>query len=130
MIVLDASSVVDLLLSPSTIAPAWRGILGPDESLHAPQLLDLEVTQVLRRCVLSRMLTAERAGQAVEALRTLRVRRHSHLPLLARVWQLRHNLTAYDAAYVALAEELGATLVTRDAKLASATGHRARIDLV
>jgi predicted nucleic acid-binding protein len=130
MIVLDASSVVDLLLSPSTIAPAWRRILGPDESLHAPQLLDLEVTQVLRRCVLARMLTAERAGQAVEALRMLRVTRYSHLPLLARVWQLRHNLTAYDAAYVALAEELGATLLTRDAKLASATGHRARIELV
>jgi predicted nucleic acid-binding protein len=130
MIVLDASSVVDLLLSPSTSAPAWRRILSPDESLHAPQLLDLEVTQVLRRCVLSRMLTEDRAAQAVEALRALRVIRHSHLPLLARVWQLRHNLTAYDAAYVALAEELGATLVTRDAKLASATGHRARIDLV
>jgi predicted nucleic acid-binding protein len=130
MIVLDASSVVDLLLAPAAFAPAWRRFLDPEESLHGPQLLDLEVAQVLRRCVLSRMLTAERAGQAVEALCMLRLTRHSHLPLVARVWQLRHNLTAYDAVYVALAEELGATLITRDAKLASSTGHRARIELV
>ncbi|MFZ0861368.1 MAG: type II toxin-antitoxin system VapC family toxin, partial [Candidatus Sulfotelmatobacter sp.] len=99
------------------------------ESLHAPQLLDLEVTQVLRRLVRERAVSAHRADEAIRDLLDLRINRYPHFVLLARIWQLRQNFSAYDAAYVALAEKLGAALVTRDGRLASASGHGASIEL-
>src|SRR4029077_21231106 len=105
-------------------------LLDPRDSLHAPHLLDLEVAQVLRRYVYRREITASRGQTSLELFAKFPIRRYSHEPLLARIWSLRANLTAYDAAYVALAEGLGATLLTRDAALAAAAGHTADIELI
>ena len=129
MIVLDASAVVELLLG-TLGAEAVERRVARARSLHAPSLLDLEVAQAIRRFCATGQLRAERGGQAIAELADLPVRRYPHTPLLGRIWQLRTGITAYDAAYVALAETLGAPLVTRDRRLAQARGHRARIDLV
>jgi predicted nucleic acid-binding protein len=99
-------------------------------SLHAPHLLDVEVAQVLRRYAARGELTAARGVEALADLAAFPLTRYPHDLLLARIWALRENLTAYDAAYVALAEALRAPLVTRDERLASAPGHRATIELV
>jgi predicted nucleic acid-binding protein len=99
-------------------------------SLHAPHLLDLEVLHVLRRFERRGILEPSRAAEAVEDLLDLPLTRYPHDALAGRIWELRGGITAYDAAYVALAEALGAPLLTRDAALAAARGHRARIDLV
>lgn len=85
--------------------------------------------QVLRRLAFEGVVTARRADQAFADLLDLRVTRYPHVVLLPRVWHLRHNLSAYAAAYIVLAEELGGTLVTRDRRLAAAKGHAARIEL-
>ena len=111
MIVLDASAVVELLLQTSEGLGVGQRIYSQDELLHGPHLLDLEVAQALRRCVQEAKISAERAAEALEDLQALRLLRHPHHRLLPRIWQLRHNLTAYDAAYVALAEQLHATLL-------------------
>jgi len=129
VIVLDASVIVDLLIrAPGAEAIERR--LARDRSLHAPALLDLEVAHVIRRYCADRQLPVRRAHEAVAGLLNLPARRYPHTPLLERVWELRTNLTAYDAAYVALAEVLDAPLLTRDRRLAATRGHRARIDLV
>jgi predicted nucleic acid-binding protein len=129
VIVLDASAAVDWLLQSPPGLRIERRIYSRNESLHAPHLIDLEVAQVLRRLVHENTISAPRAGQAIQDLLDLRVTRYPHFVLLPRIWQLRHNLTAYDAAYVALAEELGAALISRDSRLASASGHSASIEL-
>ncbi|MGB2665656.1 MAG: type II toxin-antitoxin system VapC family toxin [Candidatus Acidiferrum sp.] len=129
MIVLDASAAVDWLLQTSAGQSIERRIYSRNETLHAPHLLDLEATQVLRRLSLQRIVSANRVDEAVRDLLDLRVTRYPHLVLLPRIWQLRHSFSAYDAAYVVLAEKLGATLVTRDARLASVTGHVALVEL-
>ena len=129
MIVLDASGAVDWLLQTSAGRQIEKRIFSRAESLHAPHLLDLEVAQVLRRLVWETAVSARRAEEAIRDLLDLRVTRYPHFVLLPRIWQLRHNLSAYDAAYVALAEELGATFITRDARLAAASGHTARVEL-
>lgn len=130
MIVLDASAMLDWLLQTTIGSKIEQRIYARRELLHAPQLLDLEVAQVLRRFVQEGTVSADRADVAVSDLLAARVTRYSHRVLLPRVWQLRHNLTAYDAAYVALAELLDATLITRDRKLSSAPGHRARVEVI
>ncbi len=99
------------------------------ESLHAPHLLDVEVAQVLRRYVREKALTAERAEQALEDLSDLPLNRYPHDFLIPRVWELRASLTAYDALYVSLAEALEAPLLTCDRRIASASGHHARIEV-
>ena len=129
MIVLDASAAVDWLLQTSAGQSIEKRIYSRNETLHAPQLLDLEVTQVLRRLALQRVVPVLRADEAVRDLLDLRITRYPHLVLLPRIWQLRHSLSAYDAAYIVLAEKLGAVLVTRDGRLASASGHAAAIEL-
>jgi predicted nucleic acid-binding protein len=129
MIVLDASAAVDWLLQTSKGQSIENRIYSRNETLHAPHLLDLEVTQVLRRLALQRVLSVHRANEAVRDLLDLRITRYPHLVLLPRIWQLRHNFSAYDAAYIALAEKLGSILVTRDARLASASGHAAAVEL-
>lgn len=122
MIVLDASAAVDWLLQTSSGQQIEKRIYSRNDSIHAPHLLDVEVAQVLRRLVREAVISAQRAEEAVEDLADLRVTRYPHFVFLSRVWQLRHNLSAYDAAYVALAESLSATLITRDVRLASASG--------
>ncbi len=129
MIVLDASAAVDWLLQTPAGRLVENRIYSRNETLHAPHLLDLEVAQVLRRLVAQGVVTGFRAQQAVEDLLDLRITRYPHDVLLSRVWQLRHNFSAYDAAYITLAEELGAVLVTRDGRLASHSGHSASIEL-
>ena len=130
MIVLDASAAVDWLVQSSAAPRIERRIFARNQSLHAPELLDLEVAQVLRRLAREGVLTVSRAEAAIDDLLDLRINRYPHSVLLPRIWQLRHNISAYDAAYVVLAEELHATLVTRDSRLASVPGHRAAIEVV
>lgn len=129
MIVLDASAAVDWLLQTSAGQQIEKRIYSENESLHAPHLLDVEVVQVLRRLVREAVISAQRAGEAISDLADLRVTRYPHFVFLSRIWQLRHNLSAYDAAYVALAEKLDATLVTRDARLASASGRAVAVEV-
>lgn len=130
MIVLDASALVELLLGTSLGRTIAERIADPATSLHAPHLADVEVAQALRRCVREGDLDAPSAASALEDLRALDVQRHSHEPLLDRVWALRDNLTAYDAVYVALAEALHTTLLTCDGRLARAPGMARRVELV
>lgn len=129
MIVLDASATVDWLLQTPAGQHIEHRIYSARESLHAPHLLDLEVVQVLRRLVREGTVPANRADEAVRDLLDLRLTRYPHFMLLPRVWQLRHNFSAYDAAYVGLAEKLRAPLITRDGRLAAAPGHTAIIEL-
>src|SRR2546430_16973309 len=129
MIVLDASATVDWLLQTPAGQHIERRMYSARESLHAPHLLDLEVAQVLRRLVREGTVPANRADEAVRDLLDLRLTRYPHFMLLPRVWLLRHNFSAYDAAYVGLAEKLGAPLITRDGRLAAAPGHAAIIEL-
>jgi predicted nucleic acid-binding protein len=130
VIVLDASAVVELVLATDVGQEVARRIADPALGLHAPQLLDVEVAQVVRRYELTGQVTGERGRLAIESLAALDVERHDHAPLLPRIWALRLNLTAYDAAYVALAELLDAPLLTRDRRLATAPGHSARVVVV
>ncbi|HEU4630016.1 MAG TPA: type II toxin-antitoxin system VapC family toxin [Gemmatimonadaceae bacterium] len=130
MIVLDASAALELLLRGPAAAAIAARVFRPRESLHAPQLLDLEVAQVVRRYWLAGDLSADRGREALTDLADLPLERYPHEPLLSRIWALRHNATAYDAAYLALAEALGAPLLTRDARLASVPGVAAEVDVV
>jgi predicted nucleic acid-binding protein len=130
VIVLDASVVVELVLGTSTGRDVADRIADSRLGLHAPHLLDVEVAQVVRRYVLLGQVTAERGRQALDHLLAFDVERHPHDALLPRIWALRDNLTAYDAAYVALAEVLDAPLLTRDQAFVGAPGHTARIELV
>ena len=129
MIVLDASAAVDWLLQTSSGMRIEKRIYAHSESLHAPHLLDLEVIQVLRRLTQQGVVSGTRADEAVRDLLDLRVTRYPHLVLLPRIWQLRHNFSAYDASYVVLSEKLDAPLITRDRRLASTAGHGATIEL-
>jgi predicted nucleic acid-binding protein len=104
-------------------------IFAANETLHAPHLFDLEIAQVLRRYVRSGALSAQRGAEALNDLVDFPLTRYPHFVLLARIWQMRHSLTAYDSAYLALAEALDATLVTRDRALAK-TGSQARIEVI
>jgi predicted nucleic acid-binding protein len=129
LIVLDASATVEWLLQSSAGQLIDARIRSRKETLHAPHLLDVEVTQVLRRLSWQGLISGQRADTAVQDLQDLRVVRYPHFLFLPRVWQLRHNLSAYDATYIALAEQLAASLVTRDGRLATASGHLAVIEL-
>jgi predicted nucleic acid-binding protein len=129
VIVLDASAAIDWLLQTSAGQRIEKRIYSHNESLHTPHLLDLEVTQVLRRMVREGAITAHRADEAIRDLLDLRITRYPHFVLLPRIWRLRHNFSAYDAAYIVLAEQLGAALVTRDGRLASAPRHALTIEL-
>ncbi|MBL0169657.1 MAG: type II toxin-antitoxin system VapC family toxin [Gemmatimonadaceae bacterium] len=128
--VLDASVVVELVLASQAGTAAMARLVADNALLHAPELLDIEVLHVLRRAALLGQLTPQRAEQAIGVLESLPLTRHPHAPLRRRCWQLRANFSAYDAAYVALAEGLGARLMTRDARIARAPGLGAVVELV
>lgn len=119
MIVVDASVLLPALADDGITGEKVRARLVEDE-LAAPELIDLEILSVLRRLVAADRLRLLRARQAVAALESLPLARHPHRPLLRGVWALRDNVTAYDAAYVALAAALDATLLTADVRLAGA----------
>lgn len=129
MIVADASIILDLLLRTSSAAEIEARLFRRGETTHVPALLDVEVAQVLRRYVARGELKSARAEEALALLIGFPMERYTHEPLLPRIWELRENLTAYDAAYVALAEGLRAPLLTCDARLAKAPGIRATVEL-
>ncbi|HJU16850.1 MAG TPA: type II toxin-antitoxin system VapC family toxin [Stellaceae bacterium] len=130
MIVVDASALIEALLRTPAAEAVEQRLFDARRTLHAPHLLDVEIAQVVRRYAAAGDIDAERGRAALADLADFPLRRYPHDLLLPRIWELRHNLTAYDAAYVALAEALDAPLVTRDRHLAAASGHHARVDLV
>ncbi len=101
-----------------------------DETLVAPELVDLELVSVWRRHVAAKLMAARRAAGAVADLADLPLRRSSHQPLLQRIWELRHVVTPYDAAYIALAEALDVVLVTADACHSRASGIHWEIEAI
>ena len=130
MIVLDASSAVAVLLNLGTGASGIRERMDrADGGLHVPHLFEVEVMNVLRRYALNDTLSTERARLALNRLYDMRVTRYPHTTLLPRIWELKDDITAYDAAYVALAESLEAPLVTRDERLSRAPCIRATVEL-
>ncbi len=130
MIVLDASAAVEWLLARNAAAAVADRFRDPDVTVHAPSLLGVEVAAALRGLVLGRHTTAGRASIALTDLTSAGIELHDPTPLLPRAWDLRTNLTPYDAVYVALAEVLDAPLVTLEARIAGAPGLRAEIDVV
>jgi predicted nucleic acid-binding protein len=128
MIVLDASTAIELVMG-SKIGESVRDRILAEE-VAVPHLIDVEVLHVLHRYERVSKITNHRAGRALSDLLALPMTRYPHTPLLPRMWQLRGNLSGYDAAYVALAELFEATLLTCDAKLAASPGHRARIEAI
>ncbi len=129
MLVTDASALVRAIADDGAGGELARARLH-GETLHAPELVDLEVMSVLRRLLATGRLDAHRAALALGALADLPLVRGSHLRLLPRVWELRNNVTPYDAVYVALAEALDADLLTADARLAAAPGLRCRVTVL
>ena len=129
MIVVDASVVVTALLVGSEEGDAAREALR-SEAAHAPHLLDVEVTSAVRRWVLAGRLTVEEARSSIRDLGDLAITRHGHEPLLDRVLELRDVVSAYDGTYVALAELLGATVVTGDRRLSRAPGLRCPVSVI
>jgi predicted nucleic acid-binding protein len=128
--VIDASAVLEVVLRTTAGAAIEDRLFDRAASLHAPHLIDVEVAQVLRRYARSGEVDARHCRAALTDLTDLPITRYPHDLLLPRVWELRENLTAYDAVYVALAEVLDAPLLTHDRRVAAAPMHRARIELV
>lgn len=126
----DASALLETLLRTPAAAAVEERLFDVGQTLHAPHLIGIEVAQVLRRYAATGQIGPGRCRDALIDLSDFPLHRYPHDVLLPRVWELRHNLTAYDAVYVALAEALDAPLLTRDRRLATAPGHRAHIDLV
>lgn len=128
MVVIDASAVAELLFN-RPVAARLRERLSGESELHAPHLIDLEVMQVLRRALRRGALTEAGAADALKDFKELRLTRYPHIPFLDRIWDLRANVTAYDAAYLVLAEVLDAPLVTTDGRLSRAPGLRAAVEV-
>jgi predicted nucleic acid-binding protein len=130
MIVVDASALLELLLQTSRGERVEARLFRAEDELHVPHLVDVEITQGLRRLVRSGEVSSGRADEAIADLADLDLHRHPHLDLLGRAWKLRDNISAYDAMYVALAEAIEAPMITCDGPLAKAPGHRARIEVI
>ena len=130
MIVVDASAIVDLLLQTTDAALVEERMSAHANDWHAPHLIDLEVAHAVRRHAAAGVIDGPRGRQILTRLFDLRLMRYPHERLMPRIWDLRHNITAYDAAYIALAEWLCAPLLTRDHRLANAGGHTARIEVI
>jgi predicted nucleic acid-binding protein len=131
--VIDASATIEWVLQTPKGAEVDARIFqkrGESPRLHAPHLLDVEVAQVLRKHVAKGLVSAVRGATALQDFLQIPLLRYPHEFLLERIWALRKNLTAYDAVYVALAEALDVPLLTCDANIGGAPGHRARIDVV
>jgi predicted nucleic acid-binding protein len=130
MMVLDASLALELALRSAKGAMATRMILREGEELHAPHLIDIEFTHTLRRMVREKEVDPGAAQQTLDDFLDFALERHAHTTFLPRIWLLRNALSAYDAAYVALAESLAAPLLTCDARLSRSHGHHAEVRLV
>jgi predicted nucleic acid-binding protein len=129
LIVIDASALLELLQVTEKGVRIYRRIMQTKTDLHAPHLIDLEVAQVLRKLVTLGFMEKARAEEALLDMASLEIHRHSHSAMLSRIWDLRHNLTAYDAAYVVLAEVLEAPLLTCDRGMSVAAGTAVQIEL-
>jgi predicted nucleic acid-binding protein len=127
MIVLDASIVVELLINGPLAQAVRRDVAGRDELFLVPHLLDVEVVSAIRSLVAGRRIHSHRIERLLADLAALPAERYAHTPLLGRIWELRHNFTASDAAYIALAEATDSILYTSDEKLSN--GHRARVNI-
>ncbi len=127
MIVPDASVVVELLTNGRLADSVRHALAGRSDSFIAPHLLDVEVLSAIRSLVAGQRIDSHRSEQFLTGLAMLPAQRFPHTPLLSRIWELRHNFTAYDAAYIALAEATNSVLYTSDEKLSK--GHRARVAL-
>ena len=130
MIVVDASALLEFLLQTRLGTQVEARLFRDQDEFHLPHLADVEVTQGLRRLVRAGEVSPGRAADAIADLADLDLHRHSHIELVTRAWQLRENVTAYDAIYIALAEALDAPIVTCDAPLAKSPGHRAKIEVI
>jgi predicted nucleic acid-binding protein len=130
LIVVDASVVLELLLGTGKAGKISQILLSGSVDWHAPELLDVEVASALRRVSRLTGYGDVAASEALDAYMAFDLTRHAHTGMLSRIWDLRSAITSYDASYVALAEALGAPLLTCDAKLARAHGHSAKIQLV
>lgn len=130
MIVLDSSAAVEWLLGRAAASVVAGHLADPDTSVHALSLLGVEVASSLRRLVLGGHMPPSRGALALADLGATDITLHDPTPLLPRAWELRENLSAYDAVYVALAEALGATLVTGDARIARAPGTAVAVDVI
>ena len=128
MIVVDTSAALSILVGRPEI-PGLANRIRSDGDLHAPHLLDVEFQHALRRLALSGAISDDRATDARADFVDLAIVRYPHVSLADRMWELRHNMTAYDAAFVVLAEVLGAPLVTCDTRLARAPGHGAEVEV-
>ena len=128
MIVVDTSAAIAALAARPPVEDLVARIQD-DGDLHAPHLIDVEVIHALRRLVAAGELTEDRAADVQSDFADLAIVRYAHHPLADRMWELRQDLSAYDAAFVALAEALGASLVTCDGRLARTSGRQARIEL-
>ena len=130
MIVADASVLLEILLRTELGELAQQRLFKRRETIHVPALVDLEVAQVLRRYVSRKDITASRGRASLDLMAVFPLERYYHDPLLPRIWELRENMTASDAAYVALAEALRAPFVTCDARLAKAPGIRTSVEVL
>lgn len=129
MIVLDASAVFEVLIGSERGASILDRIQREEGYSLAPHLIDLEVAQSLRRYARAEQITEERASAALADLAGLPLQREPHDVFLSRIWSLRHNAGAYDAAYLALAEAYEATLITCDQKMARVPGVAAEVEV-
>jgi predicted nucleic acid-binding protein len=125
MIVLDAPVVVDLLINSARAASLRHDLARHNKPLIVPHLLDVEVASALRKLAAAQRIDSHRSEELLRDLAFLPAERYPHTPLLGRIWELRHNFTAYDAVYIALAEATNSVLYTTDEKLTN--GHRARV---
>jgi predicted nucleic acid-binding protein len=130
LIVIDASALLEMLLQTGKAERLMERALADSERLNAPELLDIEAANVVRRMTQRKEISLQRAEQVFEDFSQLIIERHAHAPLLPRIWELRDSMSAYDAAYIALAEGLGAPLLTCDGRLARAHGHHANVELI
>jgi predicted nucleic acid-binding protein len=127
MIVADASVILEVLLNTAIGAEVDKQLFAPGQTIQIPYLTDLEVLQVLRRYSRTTIISDIRAKEAIQDYTDMPLNRYPHSVLMPRIWELRHNFTAYDAAYIALAEALDSPLMTCDRAFATIRGHRAKV---
>jgi predicted nucleic acid-binding protein len=130
VLVVDASVLVYALIADDGAGERMRLRLDAEATVCAPEVIDLEVANAWRRDLLAGRIGEDRSRLALEDLAGLSLARMPHRPLMPRIWELRHNLTPYDAAYVALAESLNATLLTVDGRSTRAPSLRCEVELI